>query len=101
MRNWNSLNADDVLHSSTVFTLPMRNWNTGVIDYIKTNIDKFLLYLWGIETFNRLRCKFYPASSFYFTYEELKQDILENALKDECSFYFTYEELKPPAKVCK
>ena len=50
MRNWNSHVLDHVsLVSFPVFSLPMRNWNS----YCNTSTrcwSMFLVYLWGIET---------------------------------------------------
>ena len=54
-----------------VFTVPMRNWNL------------FLKFLYA-----------FIRSSFYSTYEELKQDCLVFNKPYMFSFYSTYEELK-------
>ena len=93
----------------------MRNWNHNICyDDIYCN-NEFLLYLWGIETYV-IRFKNFKKKSFYFTYEELKQDfvaylllysekfllylwgietrIWREELQRLSRFYFTYEELK-------
>ena len=36
------------------------------------------------------------SPGFYFTYEELKQAMVEGLKKEGECFYFTYEELKHP-----
>ena len=49
----------------------MRNWNSGSFHH-STSAHK----------------------GFYFTYEELKQAMIEAGVTPEQGFYFTYEELK-------
>ena len=87
-----------------VFTLPMRHWNSiGWITIIQLIKNKFLPYLWGIETriwlwnARRIQQSFLPylwgietqeqcekqkhlQKGFYPTYEALKQNLLLSIL---------------------
>ena len=62
-RDWPSL-------SKTVFIVPMRNWNSCVMESM-TTVLLFLSYLWGIETQSQLLLS-RRDQRFYRTYEELK-----------------------------
>ena len=94
--------------SVRVFTLPMRNWNYSfLLIYHEENVcfyftyeelkpknvkrflagvDKFLLYLWGIETAIFLFRSSPAPAGFYFTYEELKLCFLYNFFKFPSKF---------------
>ena len=51
----------------------MRNWNHGR-DFLLKTIDRFLRYLWGIETvLAMIGAQSLLQERFYATYEELKQ----------------------------
>ncbi len=72
MRHWNFpssllLNLFDV-----IFTLPMRHWNS--FNWTRYRLgNKFLLYLWGIETSKSHRKYTLYTKHFYSTYEALKR----------------------------
>ena len=50
MRNWNNSEDKEKPEMITIFTLPMRNWNSPVFCLAPLSHFKFLPYLWGIET---------------------------------------------------
>ena len=78
----------------TVFTLPMRNWNTFITDiFLTPPLCFYFTYEELKQDYNLFLEE--RGESFYFTYEELKlSDWLANVGQSDWSFYFTYEELK-------
>ncbi len=49
MRDWNCYPRIVIIWRNTVFSVPMRDWNTHRANLTK-GINEFLAYLWGIET---------------------------------------------------
>ena len=99
-----------------VFTLPMRNWNLLEAKLTQEEAERFLLYLWGIETapgatrlgkgklvftlpmrnWNKIQ-EYWPAQKQnVFTLPMRNWNCFHDCLKESKkeSFYFTYEELK-------
>ena len=92
MRNWKTIDEAREWLKNRVFTLPMRNWKATASWTFLTWV-RFLLYLWGIERFF-VRRDIALGATFYFTYEELKENGIRWTRSQNASFYFTYEELK-------
>ena len=93
MRDWNKFVPYLVLRAFAVFILPMRDWNYSIIPYFSYS-QKFLSYLWGIETIYGMSFWRTKITSFYLTYEGLKHEF--NRMKEALQkrFYLTYEGLK-------
>ena len=94
MRNWNEISSTRCSHLSTVFSLPMRNWNK-VPAYIIGGLGLFSAYLWGIETlpgtaWNKNVCWF---SAYLWGIETSTRG---RSFSSAHRFQPTYEELKPP-----
>ena len=54
MRDWNQVAQElSTFDPVEVFSLPMRDWNFGVLAVVGMLITMFLAYLWGIETVAR------------------------------------------------
>ena len=78
----------------TIFTLPMRHWNSYLPLPKVGLLCGFLPYLWGIETIYWL-ILFNILDYFYPTYEALKQFKVIYFHFYLLNFYPTYEALKP------
>ena len=72
----------------------MRNWNSGLLHWAGDIGQRFLQYLWGIETFSSYVLRILKINRFYSTYEELKLRKFKDRFIFFNGFYSTYEELK-------
>jgi len=99
-----------------IFTLPMRNWNSQNLLFLKPRHKNFYFTYEELKLY-WVKLQEAYKSHFYFTYEELKQEAHKSLLTGfsiftlpmrnwnthflpSCAvnvthFYFTYEELKP------
>ena len=94
MRHWNPQHIVLVANPwNKVFTLPMRHWNNSAKYMEMQNSGVFTLPMrhWNLLSLSN---SFSFCSSFYPTYEALKQSDIIVRARYKLSFYPTYEALK-------